>query len=368
MPSTAMRAALLIIAGLMSLSATTAGAQEPVGLLSFGLGIDEKREAVAQVSLQTRRAFDRDVFASIQLEASQSSREAAASVTVPGLFGQSPAVGVDLGYQATDGRGVFAFDQTRAKVEVFAAFPETRLGQIEAFYALRQAKISNVAATGSAVLRTDAGTRTSHALGYRWGIGFGDATGERAQARLTVTQEAARSSDNRTLLRSEVGFGARFAPIGPARLSFGMRAGAVAASGGATRVEDRYFLGPNDIRGFALAGIGPRDLAAGNEALGGNMFTTARLDLKFPGVIAAARQITPGLFVDAGALWSLDSKAGGVAGANPVDDSALIRASAGVSFAWELGPGSLTLDFSQPLQSQSYDVVQNVQLAFQTQF
>lgn len=357
-----------MLAGGLALLGTAGLAQEPVGQISLGFGIDEKREAVAQLSVATRRAFDRDVFAQLELEASQSTRSAMAGLMVPGLFGESPAVGIDLGYQTTEGRGTFAFDQTRAKAELVAVWPETTLGQIEAFYAVRQARISDVSAAGSALLQADLGTRTHHVLGYRWAKGFGDVSGTGAAGRISLTQEVSRSSDSRTLLRSELGLGARSARMGAAQLSFGLRAGAVAATGGATRVEDRFFLGPNDIRGFALAGIGPRDRAAGDAALGGNLFTTARLDLKFPEVIQSAPSLTPGLFVDAGALWSLDSVAGGPAGASPVDDSALWRASAGVSIAWDLGPGDLRLDLSRALKAQSYDVVQNVQLAFQTSF
>ncbi len=361
-----MRALSFIYAGLISACATGASAQDPVGALSFGLGVDEKGEAVAQAFLQTRRAFGQDVFATVRLDASQSTRQAEASLSVPGMFGQNPSIGFDLGITSTKGLGTFAFDQTRAKAEIVATFPETGFGQFEAFYALHYADISGLSASDSALLKVDAGSRTNHGVGYRWALDVGD--DDRAQARVTLSQEAMLSSDDRSIFRSELGFSARSAPIGPARLSFGLRAGAVSSSGTGTRVEDRFFLGPSDIRGFALAGIGPRDLAANDAALGGNLFSTARLDLKFPGVVTVASQITPGLFVDAGSLWSLDSVAGGPAGANPVDDGSAIRSSAGISVAWELRAGSLRMDLSQPIQSQSYDNTQNFQLAFQTTF
>ena len=69
---------------------------------------------------------------------------------------------------------------------------------------------------------------------------------------------------------------------------------------------DHFQMGPNLVRGFAPAGIGPRDLTPGttNDALGGSMYWGASVEVQTPlyflpkeiGIKLAA-------FADAGSLW-----------------------------------------------------------------
>ena len=73
------------------------------------------------------------------------------------------------------------------------------------------------------------------------------------------------------------------------------------------RMLDHFQMGPNLVRGFAPAGIGPRDLTPGttNDALGGSMFWGASVEAQTPlyflpkeiGIKVAA-------FADAGSLWN----------------------------------------------------------------
>jgi outer membrane protein insertion porin family len=74
------------------------------------------------------------------------------------------------------------------------------------------------------------------------------------------------------------------------------------------RMLDHFQMGPNLVRGFQPAGIGPRDLTSGttNDALGGTMYWGASVEMQTPlyflpkevGIKLAA-------FADAGSLWNL---------------------------------------------------------------
>ena len=50
------------------------------------------------------------------------------------------------------------------------------------------------------------------------------------------------------------------------------------------RMLDHFQMGPNLVRGFATAGIGPRDLTFGtsNDALGGTMYWGTSVETQFP--------------------------------------------------------------------------------------
>ena len=77
------------------------------------------------------------------------------------------------------------------------------------------------------------------------------------------------------------------------------------------RMLDNFQMGPNLVRGFAPAGIGPRDLTPGttNDALGGTMYWGASVEAQTPlyflpkevGIKFAA-------FADAGSLWNYKSE------------------------------------------------------------
>ena len=66
---------------------------------------------------------------------------------------------------------------------------------------------------------------------------------------------------------------------------FKFQAGNIAPWGGEhLRMLDQFQMGPNLVRGFAPAGIGPRDLTIGttNDALGGSMYWGASFEAQTP--------------------------------------------------------------------------------------
>ena len=70
---------------------------------------------------------------------------------------------------------------------------------------------------------------------------------------------------------------------------------------------DHFQMGPNLVRGFAPAGIGPRDLTLGTieDALGGTMYWGASVEAQSPIPLPAEGRRHEGcaLFADAGSLW-----------------------------------------------------------------
>jgi outer membrane protein insertion porin family len=90
-----------------------------------------------------------------------------------------------------------------------------------------------------------------------------------------------------------------------------------------------------------------------------------RLEAEFPLGLPEEYGITGGAFLDAGSVWSLDDIDGT---SGPVDDSAYLRAAAGVSVFWTTPIGPLRFNFSQALKQEDYDLEQNFDLTVSTQF
>ena len=139
------------------------------------------------------------------------------------------------------------------------------------------------------------------------------------------------------------------------------------------RMLDHFQMGPNLVRGFAPAGIGPRDMTPGttNDALGGTMFWGASVEAQTPlyflpkeiGIKVAA-------FADAGSLWGYKgpttwAPTGEVL---TVADSRSIRSSVGVGLIWDSPLGPLRFDLAYPMTKESYDRTQIFRFSGGTRF
>jgi len=86
-----------------------------------------------------------------------------------------------------------------------------------------------------------------------------------------------------------------------------MQAGNMIGLGGQeVRLLDDFKMGPNLVRGFQPAGIGPRDLTPGTtgDALGGTLYWGASVELQYPFFFLPKDSGLRGaVFVDAGSVW-----------------------------------------------------------------
>ena len=120
------------------------------------------------------------------------------------------------------------------------------------------------------------------------------------------------------------------------------------------RMLDHFQMGPNLVRGFAPAGIGPRDLSTGstNDALGGTMYWGASVEFQTP-LYFLPKEIGIKLatFADAGSLWDyrgVTSYQGQTLDVG-LGDASMIRSSVGVGLIWDSPLGPLRFDLAYPL-------------------
>jgi outer membrane protein insertion porin family len=142
------------------------------------------------------------------------------------------------------------------------------------------------------------------------------------------------------------------------------KAGIIFGLGGQdVRINDRFFLGQDTMRGFDLGGIGPRDDDF-NDALGGNRFYTASLELTFPLGLPKAFGISAAVFTDVGSLWDVDEEDP----ESKILDTESVRASVGVGIAWRSPFGPVRLDFGIPVLKEDFDDEEPFRFSFGTRF
>jgi outer membrane protein insertion porin family len=151
-------------------------------------------------------------------------------------------------------------------------------------------------------------------------------------------------------------------------------AGYIGGWGGANvRVNDRFYVGGNDFRGFQIAGVGPRDTTSTyDQALGGKFKAVGSLEQTFPDFLPEQYGIRTALFTDfgtAGLLDSYDLRDPVTHALQPrIKDDLGFRASAGISVWWKSPLGPIRIDLSDVLAKDSYDKTENFRFSTSTRF
>ena len=126
-------------------------------------------------------------------------------------------------------------------------------------------------------------------------------------------------------------------------------------------IQDRFFVGNRNMRGFDDAGIGPRDLSTG-DALGGNVYYVATIEQSFPLGLPEELGFRGAFFSDVGSLYDVDDSGPTVA------DDPSIRAAVGVGVSWRSPFGPVRLDLSKAVLKEDYDVEELFRFSFGTRF
>ncbi|WP_255575030.1 outer membrane protein assembly factor BamA [Caldovatus aquaticus] len=129
------------------------------------------------------------------------------------------------------------------------------------------------------------------------------------------------------------------------------------------RIVDRFFLGGENLRGFAIGGAGPRDVLTG-DTLGGRFIWTQSTEFRFPLPLPQELGLSGRAFVDVGSLSGLPSATSGPT----VRDEATPRVGAGIGVSWRSPFGVINIDLAQAVVKRPYDQTQVFRLGFGTRF
>jgi len=129
------------------------------------------------------------------------------------------------------------------------------------------------------------------------------------------------------------------------------------------RINNRFFIGGDSLRGFRVGGIGPRD-ANTSDSLGGKYYYTGTAELSFPIGLPKEIGILGKAFVDIGSLWGSADNPAQVS----ILDSQLMRVASGFGIQWISPFGPIRVDYAFPLQKEYFDKTENFRFSFGTRF
>ncbi len=350
--------------------------EQATGELSVGAGFSSAESFLFDFSIRERNLLGRGQDLRFGSRISSRRKELDVGFTEPYFLGRPVVAGVDVYYRDNSFREA-NFEQVSLGFGLRTAFPITELVVMSARYNLRRDKIDIpeiYLSSRSPFTITNIGTFTTSSVGY--GISFDNLDNRQKPNRghrAVFNQDVAGLGGNVKYIRTQANYN-YFIPI-YGRWIFGAKAegGHILALGQDIRINDRFFLGNPRMRGFEQAGIGPRDDLT-TDALGGNAFYKGSLEVYIPlGSGAREMGIEASMFVDAGALFSIDLPSQLFNPAtnlthNIVADTPKPRVSAGIGFTWTSPFGPFRVDFAKAIMSDKFDKTEFFQFNIGTRF
>ncbi len=336
---------------------------------AIGGGYSSSEGIIGDISIAERNLFGNGQWVRLKLAGSQTRFQAELGFTEPRFLGSNVAAGFDLFHKEFDYTNQASYKAQRIGGTLRARYPLTDEWSAGVNYTFVRSTLYDVGPTASAAIKEvipgfpDANSNTYNTSSLGYSLAY-DARDNKKRPTsgvyYTVAQDLAGLGGDVRYIRS-VGEARAYYPVNDEIMAMGRTTGGIISGWGGqdVRLLDLFYKGSETIRGFAVAGYGPRDtLSANRDALGGRMFyaTTAELLFQIPGV-PQDFGLRGAVFADAGSLWGLNSTAAkqpGVVGSTPA-----LRASAGLGLVWDSPLGMLRTDYAIPLVKQPYDKTQN---------
>ena len=127
------------------------------------------------------------------------------------------------------------------------------------------------------------------------------------------------------------------------------------------RINHRFFLGGDSLRGFKNSGVGPRDIST-TDSLGGEQYIVSRNEFNFPIGLPDELGVSGIIFGDIGTLLKA-SETG-----STVEDDLRFRSSAGFGIAWVSPFGPIRIFLSKAIMKESFDKVETFRFTFGTTY
>ncbi|MBF0130149.1 MAG: outer membrane protein assembly factor BamA [Alphaproteobacteria bacterium] len=337
--------------------------EKSTGELSFGVGWSTTSGAMFEVGVRERNLLGRGQDLKISGTVGQRRSQAELSFTEPYFLGRALSAGVDFFAIQKNLQKESSYDSSTIGGDTRFGFDYNEDWRQAVSYTLKRDKIENVQATASTFVKEQAGTTTTSALGQTLTYDKRDSRLEPTEGYVVrLSNDFAGLGGSERFFRTGLG-AAQYIPLGEQWiLKVSGDFGYVFGVGRDVRINNRYFLGGDSLRGFASAGVAPRDKVT-KDALGGNWIASGTTQLDFPLGLPAELGLTGKVFADAGSIGSPDK-----VDASLMDISHKLRASIGTGLTWKSPMGPISIDLGLPIMKESFDEKELFRFNFGTRF
>lgn len=349
----------------------TSVTERPTGEVSLGGGFSTDAGFLADFGIRERNFLGTGVDARLQALLAERRSQLDFSITDPAFLDRNLAAGIDLFYLERNLQDVASYSERRYGTVLRGGYEFNERMRQSWAYSLVNRDIFDVRPGASRFIREQEGETLLSQLGTTLAYDVRDSRIEpRSGYVVRVGTDVAGLGGDVAYIRLR-GDAAVYFPL---ERVFGDREFVLVVQGGAgllepwgdrgdERIIDRFFLGGDNLRGFALAGAGPRDLSSPDrDPLGGRLIWTQTTELRYPLPLPSELGLLGRAFVDVGSLSQTP-----VTGPGVVDDAAP-RVGIGVGLSWRTPIGLINIDIAQAVVKESYDQTQLVRFGFGTRF
>ena len=343
--------------------------EQPTGSLAFGATYSSGSGFGANIEFSERNFLGRGQQLTLGVSTTSSNRRYNFRFYEPAFLGREVGFGVNLNYTETDNENA-QYDTASGEFSPSFSFPLSENGRMSLRYTADYSDIIRLDPSVGSLITAEAalGAVWKQSLGYTYSFDT-RRTGLNPNAGVLFEfgQDYGVDDSSNSFVRSTVKAVAQTKVMNEeVTLRAALEGGALSYSGNASRITDRFLLGPKTLRGFDFAGFGPREVnttTGVDDALGGNYYAVARFEAEFPLPLPEEYGISGGLFYDVGSLWGLD-----VTNADTLYQDFTPRHVIGASVFWNTALGPLRFNFSHALEKEKYDKESSFDLTISTKF
>jgi outer membrane protein insertion porin family len=336
--------------------------ERSTGEITFGVGFSTADGPLGDVRIRERNLLGRgqDLMLGVVIAGKRS--EADVSFTEPYFLDRELAAGFDLFYITRDFSREASYDLHTAGFTLRAGYQLTERVRQTLRYTLRQDDVTNVEDDASRFIKEQEGSSITSLVGY-------DLLYDRRDDRFDPTdgyfvrfsQDFAGLGGDNHWIRNRLASGYYYPFADEWTGSVGGELGYIYGYNDPVRINQRFYVGGENLRGFRTAGIGPRDLDT-NDALGGDKYYTGSVALTMPSGLPRELGIRWIVFSDFGSLWDTDSTGGNIADVNS------LRLSVGAGMSWRSPFGPVRISLAQAVLKEDFDKTEVLRFSFGSRF
>jgi outer membrane protein insertion porin family len=358
--------------------------EQSTGELSLGLGFSTSDGPLGDINIRERNFLGRGQDVQIGGVVSFRSQQVQLSFTEPYFLDKNIAAGFDIFEIKTSPTTNFftgitpPYQQFSYGGALRAGYQITENLRQTLKYTGRSDTIQNIQSDASLFIALQEGTHLTSAIGQ---VLLYDRRDDRLEPTsgyfVSLGNDFAGVGFGVDYVRSKVNVGYYYSVAPQWVLGLTGEAGDIFGwNGQQVLLQDRFFVGGDNLRGFQDAGIGPRD-SIDNDALGGQKYWVGSVTLGVPLGLPKELGISGRVFSDFGTLYYLQpttlnltpAQLATTGGVTPtVLQSPAIRMSAGFGVTWKSPVGPVRVDIAYPIRKEYFDQTQFFRISFGTRF
>ena len=337
--------------------------EKATGAFNIGVGWSTYDGMMFEVGVQERNFLGTGNIIGVTASTSDSQKQIDVSLTNPYFMDMPLSAGIDVYHILYDYSDDSSYKSLTTGSAIRFGWDYTERLSQSFKYTLQRDNVKDVDAGASLYIQKQKGRRITSMLGTVLTYDVRDSSIMPTTGYITSAgvDFAGLGGDNR-FVRLNLNATRYFELTDKWVFSLNANAGIIQGIGQDVRINNAYFLGGSNLRGFESSGVGARDKAT-DDALGGDWRLTAIAQLMFPLGVPEEFGLRGKLFVDAGTIGKPSDF-----DATTMWYSPKVRVSTGFGFLWRSPMGPINIDFGFPLVKEPYDKKEVFRLNFGTGF